>query len=123
MDLVESYGPDDVQNEWQLYTPLLLGNSKPDMLALCESELQDKLLAAPIKLDDYYTDTYGLSGDDVLPNVRVECSPSDTVPAPDPAPVPASTGESSGGKTSSGSPERVKGLGLLLTVSILFSIW
>ena len=138
MDLVETYGPDDVRNEWQLYTPSLLGDSQPDILALCESELKDKLLAAPIELDDYYTDTYGLSGDDVLANVQVECLPSGSpfatpvpdpvpypapAPAPAPAPVPSSTEESSGGKTSSGSRERVKGLGLSLTVPILFSIW
>ena len=58
MDLVVDYGPplEVVEEEWQLYTPVLLQEKQPDAYALCVDTLTE-LLAIPTNLPDYVTDT------------------------------------------------------------------
>lgn len=51
MDLVEEYGPSDVQNEWELYQPALLADKQPVMFELCEQ--LDSILAIPKNLEEY----------------------------------------------------------------------
>merc|ERR1712238_297653 len=52
------YGPplEVVEEEWQLYTPVLLQEKQPDAYALCVDTLTE-LLAIPTNLPDYVTDT------------------------------------------------------------------
>jgi len=52
MDVVAEYGPNDVENEWQLYTPALLEADQPSAWALCDDYLKT-LLAVPTNLADY----------------------------------------------------------------------
>mmetsp|Transcript_62999 Transcript_62999/g.70438 ORF Transcript_62999/g.70438 Transcript_62999/m.70438 type:complete len:548 (+) Transcript_62999:235-1878(+) len=52
MDIVEDYGPNDVENEWKLKTPTLLEEGQPSAWALCDDYLKS-LLAMPTNLADY----------------------------------------------------------------------
>jgi len=52
MDVVADYGPNDVENEWQLFTPALLEADQPSAWALCEDYLKT-LFAVPTNLAEY----------------------------------------------------------------------
>merc|ERR1719491_1226233 len=52
MDVVEDYGPNDVDNEWQLYIPTLLEDEQPSAWDLAEDYLKT-VLVAPTNLADY----------------------------------------------------------------------
>jgi len=52
MNLVEPYGPSDVENEWKLFNPSLLMDQQSGAYNLCQDNLSE-LLAVPKNLEDY----------------------------------------------------------------------
>mmetsp|Transcript_62997 Transcript_62997/g.70433 ORF Transcript_62997/g.70433 Transcript_62997/m.70433 type:complete len:548 (+) Transcript_62997:148-1791(+) len=52
MDVVAEYGPNDVENEWQLFTPTLLADTQSSAWELCDNNLKS-LLAVPTNLNEY----------------------------------------------------------------------
>jgi len=52
MDVVAEYGPNDVENEWQLFTPTLLADTQSSAWELCDNNLKS-LLAVPTNLNKY----------------------------------------------------------------------